>query len=146
MGILTHIDVDYDDDKQLVTVYCVTKWGISSRAQLNRVAGRASTSAGVGQRNLVAAAYREHDIDLVWNKGLGFTVPLEEKFPDSQKIEYHSFKIDRASEFGDITGIEKTRVPGSKLRDLIFEGINSFRDPDATLHIWEVPYEITKHR
>lgn len=146
MGILTHVDLDYNDDEQVITVIAVTKWGISSRAQLNRVAARAATGTGVGQRTLVAAAYEEEGIDLVWNKGLGFTVPLEEKFPDAQKISYYSIPIDRASEFGDITGIEKTRVPGNKLKDLIFEGINYFRDPDSQMHVWEIPYEVSSHK
>lgn len=129
MGILTKIHTEFDDDEQTIRVICITRFGITTRGSLNRVAGRASNAVGVGQRSLVAAAYDEHGIDLVWNDGLRRMAP-EEKFDAAQDIEYTTFSIDKASRFEDL-------LP-PRIQDYVdFGNITG----EEHVHIWEIPYK-----
>lgn len=141
MGILTDISREVDEQNQLINIYAVTKFGISSRSALNRVASRAAIGEGVGQRTLVAAAYNEEGIDMVWRDGPASIIDPEEKWPEAKDIEYTSVKIDAASETGDITNIPKEATPRGKLTNLLFEDINEFREGQV-LHVWKIPYEI----
>lgn len=136
MGIITTIDGEVDEDEGVYRVFVITHTGISTRATLNRVAARAAGAAGVGQRALVASAYDEEGIDLVWNKGLGHTVPPEEKFTDAKRIDYHSVEAERASRLGEMFSLP------SGIKDKIdFDG---FR-PDEVIHVWEIPLDMTFH-
>lgn len=135
MGILTDISEEFNDEEEVIRIFCVTKFGINNRTQLNRIAGRASTATGVGQRTLVAAAYDEEDIDLVWNKGLGVTVKPEDKFEKAKDIDYKSEPMDMASKFGDI-------LPAFIQDKIEFENFNE----GQTLHIWEIPYSVSERR
>lgn len=131
MGILTRISDEYDDSAKVHRIFAVTKFGVKgSRANLNRLSGRAAVMTGVGQRTLVAAAYDKEDVDLVWNKGLGFTEKLERKFPKAQEINYRSMHLEEASEILDV-------LPHG-IKDMIKFG-DIF---DEQLHIWEIPYEL----
>lgn len=133
MGVLTNIDDDYDDDAQIHRVFVTTRFAISTRSTLNRIAGRAAVMTGVGQRTLVASAYDELGIDLVWNKGLGFTVPPEEKFEKAQDIEFRRLNIEESSQFGDILT--------NHLQDAVEFG--EF-DDEETLYVWEIPYDVER--
>lgn len=131
MGIITHISTDYDEDAQEQKIYVRTKFGISTRSALNRVAGRAAVTTGVGQRTLVAAAYDEEGIDLVFREGPFKVLDPEEKFEDAQHIEYQSTSMDSASSLGDV-------LP-PRLQDAVEFG--EFREGEQ-LHIWTVPFEV----
>lgn len=132
MGILTTITTDVDEDDGVKRVYAITKFGINNRTQLNRVASRAAVGEGVGQRSLVAAAYDEEGIDLVWTEGPFGSVAPEDKFEDAKKIEYRSSPMESASELGDI-------LP-PKIKDMVtFE---NYREGN-TLHVWEIPLDLT---
>ena len=139
MGILTAIDSTWDTDNNVQRIFAVTKFGISNRSSLNRVAGRAAALTGAGQRTLVAAAYNEEGIDLVWREGPFSIAKPEEKWPEAQDIEYRSEEIESASEFGDILDIPDKFIPGGKFADFFIEGIDVFR-PEQVIHIWEIPY------
>lgn len=143
MGVITHIASEFDEDEQVQRVFAVTKFGVSTRSALNRVASRASTTTGAGQRTLVASAYDELGLDLVWRDGPLGVVPPEEKWPEAQEIEFHEVSIDRASDFGDITNIPTTgdTIPRGKISDLLLEGIDSFR-PEQVMYVWEIPYGV----
>lgn len=141
MGIITHIADDWDEEDRVHTIFAVTSIGINNRSALNRVATRAAVTSNVGQRILVAAAYDEEGINVVWNRGLGVTVPLEEKWPEAQDIEYHTVTFEDAPNFGAIAELPARRFTGQKLRDFFLEDIPTFRDTDH-LHVWEIPYEI----
>lgn len=131
MGILTRIDDEWDEEAQVHRIFAATKFGISSRGSLNRVASRAAVMTGVGQRTLVAAAYDVEGIDLVWSKGLGVVVDPEEKYEKAKEINYRSIPIEQASEIGDILPIW--------FRDALEFG--EFGEGEV-LHIWEIPFEI----
>lgn len=144
MGILTDIGTEYDDENEQIIITAVTRFSISTRGALNRVAGRASTGVGVGQRTLVASAYDDLGIDLVWNKGVGRVAP-EREFPEAQEIEYSTFTMDKASEFGDIVDVPIDKIPVMGLRDHIGEGIRIY-DDESQVHIWQIPYETAGYR
>lgn len=134
MGILTTLDTDLDEEEGVRRVFAITKWGIGTRTQLNRLAGRASVSAGVGQRTLVAAAYKKEGIDLAWSMGLGRSVAPEEKFTDAKRINYYSEEMDTVSNVGDVYTILT-----DSLRDMVDFG--NYRE-EETLHVWEIPLDL----
>lgn len=135
MGILTDVSVDVDEDEGVRRVYAVTKWGINMRPQLNRVAGRVTLEAGVGQRTLVSAAYDTEGIDMVWKEGPFKVIAPEDKYPDAKKINYMSKEIDSIDMSSDLFEMLTPR-----LQDRVNFG--EFRSPDATLHIWEIPLDL----
>lgn len=135
MGVLTNIDEDYDDNAQLHRIFITTRFAISSRATLNRIAGRAALGTGVGQRTLVASAYDELGIDLVWNAGLGVAIPPEEKYEKAQDIEFRRLDIKESSQFGDILT--------NHLQDAVEFG--EF-DDEEVLYVWEIPYDVEGRR
>lgn len=145
MGILTYMESTFDDSQQVQRIYAITKFSINNRAALNRIAGRAAISTGVGQRTLVAAAYDELGIDLVYNEGLGVRVPPEEKYEKAKDIEFYSVPAERSSEFFDITNIPKDSIPGGKLWDRLKLDIGSFREGEV-LYVWEIPYDVGGRR
>jgi hypothetical protein len=132
MGILTNISYEYDDDKQELRIYAVTRFAPSQRSSINRVAGRAVVGhPDLGQRTLVAAANEELGLDLVWSEGPFGSKPIEEKYPDSQKIEFSSNEIEHTSDFGEVLT--------ARLQDRVDFG--EFRK-GSVLNIWTVPYEV----
>lgn len=136
MGVLTDIRFEVDEDEQVLRVFARTKFGISTRANLNRVASRASTSLAVGQRDLVASAYDEEGIELAWREGPFGLVKPEEKFENAKEIEYRSVPMDTVSDFGDILEILPVR-----LKDTVeFE---EFREGEV-LHVWEIPTDLAE--
>lgn len=145
MGVLTYMESDFDEQRQVQRIFAITKFSINNRSSLNRVAGRAAVSTGVGQRTLVAAAYDEVGIDLVYNKGLGVRIPPEEKYEKAQDIEFYSIPAGRSSEFFDITNIPEDKIPSGKLWDRLKLDIGSFRE-DEVLYVWEIPYEVGGRR
>lgn len=145
MGILTHISDSFDDDRQIQTIFAVTKFEINTRAALNRVAGRAAVMTGVGQRTLVAAAYDELGIDMVWREGPFSVLSPEEKWPDAQDIEFYMVPVERHSEFFDITNIPPEAIPTGTLGDQLHEGIETLR-PEEVINVWEIPYDIGGRR
>lgn len=144
MGILTHMVSDVDEDAQVQRIFAITNTRVSSRSSLNALAGRAAVSTGAGQRTLVAAAYDELDIDMVWRDGMFSTSAPEEKWPDAQEIRYERVDIERASELFDILEVPKTRenVPGAKLMDLVLEGLDVIQPRERELHVWEIPFDV----
>lgn len=132
MGILTTIDHNYDDDEQVLRIYAVTSFAPSTRSSLNRMANRAVVGhTGLGQRTLVAAAYDELGIDLVWSEGPFGSKRPEEKFPDAQNIEFESKDVDHAGEFGEILT--------ARLRERVEFG--EFREGEV-MNIWTIPYDV----
>lgn len=138
MGILTYIGSTVDEDKGVQRVFAVTKFSINSRSSLNRVAGRAATMTGVGQRTLVAAAYDELGIKMAWREGPFSVISPEEKWPKAKEIEFYSVPAERASEFFDITNIPTDAIPRGKLGDQLLEGIDTLR-PESVMYVWEIP-------
>jgi len=137
MGILTHISREIDEENNIQRVYAITKFGINQRSQLNRVANRATFNSGVGQRSLVAAAYDHEGIEMVWRQSPFNAIQPEEKFEDAKQIDYTSQRIDTIDNTSDLFEMLTPR-----LQDRVNFG--EFRSPDATLHIWEVPFNLTK--
>jgi hypothetical protein len=145
MGVLTNISVHNDEENEQIVITAITRFQIAKRPTLNRVANRASVGEGVGQRTLVAAAYDELGIDLVWSEGPFGSKKPEEKYPDAKKIEFYQMPIDRASDFGDITGVDPERLGMTKIIDLINEWVKP-PSPDAYINVWKIPYELTNRR
>lgn len=141
MGVITHIASEVDRQEQIQYIYATTRFEISSRATLNRLANRASIETGAGQRTLVAAAYDTVGLDMVWREGPFSTMTPEEKWPDAQDITFEKIPIEKSSEFFDITDIPEDAVPRGRLGDLLLEGINNFR-PETVLYVWGIPYEV----
>ena len=131
MGIVTDISYQYDDEEQVLRIYAVTRFALSSRASLNRVAGRAVVGHGLGQRTLTIAAYDELGIDMVWREGPFTTVEPEEKFEDAKEITFEYKEIEHASKFGEILT--------ERLQDRL--EFNEFRH-GAYMNIWTVPYDV----
>lgn len=142
MGILTHISSQFDPDERVQRIFAVTKFAPSQRSSLNRVASRASVVTGTGQRTLVAAAYDELGIDIVWREGPVSIVSPEEKWPDAQQINFHIEEIDEPSEAGDVFNIPDRAIPRGKIGDFLKEGLDVFRPDEKTLMMWEIPYEV----
>lgn len=142
MGILTHMSSQFDPDEQVQRIFAITKFAPSNRASLNRVAGRAAVMTGAGQRTLVAAAYDELGIDMVWREGPVSITKLEEKWPDAQDIEFHIEEIDSSSNIGDAFNIPEEAVPRGKIADFLIHGLDVFRPDEHTLMMWEIPYEV----
>lgn len=145
MGILTSIASTYDEEDQVQRIFAVTRFSINNRSSLNRVAGRAAVETGAGQRTLVAAAYDEVGLDMVWREGPFSVISPEEKWPDAQDIEFHSVEMVRSSSFFDITDIPERAVPRGSLTDRLIEGIPVF-DEENVIYIWEVPFDIGGRR
>lgn len=141
MGIISYIAHEIDEQDQVERVFVVTKFGITNRGALNRVAARAAAGTAAGQRTLVAAAYDEEGIDMVWREGPVSFVTPEEKWPDAQDIKYHSVEMKRSSNFLDITNIPERGIPRGNLADRLIEGIPIF-DEESVMHVWEIPYEV----
>lgn len=135
MGILTDIETEVDEDEGVRRVFATTKWGIHRRSQLNRVAGRAAVGTGTGQRSLVAAAYDEEDIDMVWKEGPFNVIAPEEKFEDAKKINYYSREVDTIDNSSDFFEMLTPR-----LQDMVKFG--EIRSPDAVMHVWEIPLDL----
>jgi len=142
MGILTHISSEYDDSKEVQRIFAVTRFAPSNRSSLNRVASRAAVMTGVGQRTLVAAAYDELDIDMVWRDGPFSTKTPEEKWPDAQVITFHKKDIEVSSSIGDILNIAEEYLPRGKLSDSMYDDIDAFRRDEKILMVWEIPYDV----
>lgn len=132
MGIITYINRDIDFDDEVTRVFAITKFGIQTRAALNRVASRITIETGLGQRTLVAAAYKEEDIDLVWNDGLRRVAP-ENKYEKAQDINYMSTSMDSASELGDILPV--------RLAEMVEFG--EYGEGEV-LHMWEIPFSVVQ--
>lgn len=135
MGVLTNITEDFDDDAQVHRIFVTTRFAINTRSALNRVAGRAAVTTGVGQRTLVAAAYDELGIDLVWNMGLGVTVPPEEKYEKAKDITFRQLNLEESSQFMDILT--------NHLQEAVEYG--EF-DDEEVLYVWEIPYSVEPRR
>lgn len=135
MGVITTVDREVDEEARVTRLIAVTKWDINTVSALNRVAGRMAIGEGVGQRTLVASAYDELGLDLVWNKGLGITVPPEEKYPDAKKINYTRKTIDQIDNTSDIYNLLT-----AQLRERVDFG--EFRSPEYVMHVWEVPFDL----
>jgi len=131
MGILTDVSYQYDDDEQVLRIYAVTRFAISNRASLNRVANRAVVGHGLGQRTLAVAAFDELGIDMVWREGPFTTVEPEEKFEDAGEITFQYKEIEHASKFGEIL----TERLQERLK------FDEFRR-GTYMNIWTVPYEV----
>lgn len=131
MGIITSIYEELDREEQAARVYIITSGNVSTRAALNRVAGRAAVYKGMGQRDLVAAAYDKLGIDLVWNDGPFSTLLPEEKFPDAKKINYQFWEVES---MGQPLGF----FPPSLKDKLQFDVLRG----NEYLHMWEVPFEV----
>lgn len=142
MGILTHISSQYDPDEQVQRIFAVTRFAPSNRASLNRVASRAAVMTGVGQRTLVAAAYDELGIDMVFREGPVSIVKPEEKYPDAQDIDFHIQDITSASDMGDAFNLPDDAIPRGKIGDFFISGIDSFRPDEKTLMMWEIPQSV----
>ena len=137
MGILTHVSREVDEESNVRRVYVVTKSGISQRSQLNRVAGRCTFQSGVGQRSLVAAAYDSEDIEMAWKRGPLDVIAPEEKYERAKQIEYMSQRIDTIDNTSDLFQMLTPRLQGRVK-------FGEFQSPDATLHVWEVPFSLTE--
>lgn len=135
MGIITDVQSNYDEGRGVQRVFVRTKFGINNRSALNRVASRATVVTGVGQRSLVAAAYDEEGISLVWNDGPFGRLAPEDKFEDAKEIDYKSIPMERASELGDI-------FPGY-LQEAIEFG--EFMEGEI-LHVWTIPFDVGGRR
>lgn len=141
MGILTYMSSTVDEDEGVQRIFAITQFAISNRASLNRIAGRATVETGVGQRTLVAAAYDDVGIDLVWREGPFRVMSPEEKWPDAQDITFYSVPVERSSEFFDITDMPKDAIPTGKIADQLLEGIDTLR-PEQVMYVWEIPFEV----
>ena len=131
MGIITTIDYEYDDDEQVLRIFAVTRFRLSTRSMLNRVASRAVVGHSVGQRSLAVSAFDEAGIDVVWREGPFRVIDPEEKFEKAQDIEFEMKEIEHASEFGDIlTARLEERAKFDEFRN------------GSYLSVWTVPYEV----
>lgn len=135
MGVLTDISRDTDEEKGIVKIYAVTKFGINTKSQLNRVAGRAAVGHGIGQRSLVASAYDELGIDMVYKEGPFNIISPEEKYEEAKQIEYTQQEIETIDNSSDFFEMLTPR-----LQDRVRFG--EFRSPDAVLHVWKVPLDL----
>lgn len=130
MGIIARISSDVDENAGVTRVFIITELDISTRASLNRVAARASAHASVSQRALVAAAYEELGIDLVWAEGPVKMSP-EERFPAAKEIEYKNVPVEKPGPLEDI-------VPKRLRDDLRFRKWMG----GEVLHMWEIPFDL----
>lgn len=133
MGVITTVVKDWDNE--MIEVVVITRFAVARRPTLNRVANRASVGVGVGQRTLVAAAYDELGIDLVWNKGLGFTEKPEEKFPKAKEIEYEQTMAKDLP--NNVEDLFRFAVP-TQVREMVDFGLRE-KDEEKQIHIFRIP-------
>lgn len=138
MGVVTTVVKDYDDE--MIEVVVITRFAVARRPTLNRMANRASVGVGIGQRTLVASAYDELGMDLVWNKGLGFTEAPEEKYPKAKEIEFK--QIEAKDLPNNVEDLFRFAVP-VQVREMVDFGLRE-KDEEKQIHIWRIPTSVTR--
>lgn len=135
MGIITTVSEDIDEDEGVRRVFVVTSGNINTRSALNRVSSRASLGTGVGQRVLVAAAYKELGIDLVWSEGPFSSLAPEEKYEDAKRIDYKTMELEQIG-----IGSQITEMMPTYLKERV--EFDEFHPRSTHLHMWEIPLDL----